>query len=102
VECSKSEETAQNAVARLLALRVLGYLIRTGLAIQDSKDRNFIEVLVEKAIGGKRGSLRHLLICNYEPPRKPIYSTVASKTPLMNLFGPAECSERDNNYGVDG
>ena len=48
VEYSKSEEAAQNAVARLLALRVLGYLIRTGLAIQDSKDRNFIEDLVEK------------------------------------------------------
>jgi len=48
VEYSKSEEAAQNAVARLLALRVLGFLIRTGLAIQDSKDRNFIEDLVEK------------------------------------------------------
>jgi len=48
VEYAKSEEAAQNAVARLLALRVLGYLIRTGLAIQDSKDRNFIEDLVEK------------------------------------------------------
>lgn len=48
VEYSKSEEAAQNAVARLLALRVLGYLIRTGLAIQDSKDKNFIEDLVEK------------------------------------------------------
>ena len=48
VEYSKSEEAAQNAVARLLALRVLGYLIRTGLAIQDSKDKNFIDDLVEK------------------------------------------------------
>jgi hypothetical protein len=47
VEYSKSEEAAQNAVARLLALRVLGYLVRTGLAIQDSKDKNFIEDLVE-------------------------------------------------------
>lgn len=47
VEYSKSEEAAQNAVARLLALRVLGYLIRTGLAIQDSKDKNFIDDLVE-------------------------------------------------------
>jgi hypothetical protein len=48
VEYSKSEEAARNATARLLALRVLGYLIRTGLAIQDSKDKNFIEDLVEK------------------------------------------------------
>jgi len=48
VEYSKSEEAAQNAVARLLALRVVGYLVRTGLAIQDSKDKNFIEDLVEK------------------------------------------------------
>jgi hypothetical protein len=45
VEYSKSEEAAQNAMARLLALRVLGYLIRTGLAIQDSKDKNFIDGL---------------------------------------------------------
>jgi hypothetical protein len=51
VEYSKSEEAAQNAFARLMALRVLGYLIRTGLAIQDSKDRNFIEDLVEKLEG---------------------------------------------------
>jgi len=51
VEYSKSEETAQNAFARLMALRVLGYLIRVGLAIQDSKDRNFIEDLVEKLEG---------------------------------------------------
>jgi hypothetical protein len=48
VEYSKSEEAAKNAMARLLALRVLGYLIRTGLAIQDSKDKNFIDDLVEK------------------------------------------------------
>ena len=48
VEYAKSEEAAQNAVARLLALRVVGYLVRTGLAIQDSKDKNFIEDLVEK------------------------------------------------------
>jgi hypothetical protein len=48
VEYSKSEEAAQNAVARLLALRVVGYLVRIGLAIQDSKDKNFIEDLVEK------------------------------------------------------
>jgi hypothetical protein len=48
VEYSRSEEAAQNAFARLMALRALGYLIRTGLAIQDSKDRNFIEDLVEK------------------------------------------------------
>ena len=48
VEYSKSEQVAQNAAARLLALRVLGYLIRTGLAIQDSKDKNFIDDLVEK------------------------------------------------------
>lgn len=48
VEYSKSEEAAQNAIARLLALRVLGYLVRTGLAIQDSKDKNYIEDLVEK------------------------------------------------------
>jgi hypothetical protein len=52
VEYSTSEEAAQNAVARLLALRVLGYLIRTGLAIQDSKDKNFIEDLVEKLEDG--------------------------------------------------
>jgi len=51
VEYAKSEEAAQNALARLMALRVLGYLIRTGLAIQDSKDRNFIEDLVEKLEG---------------------------------------------------
>jgi hypothetical protein len=48
VEYSKSEEAAQNAVARLLALRVVGYLVRTGLAIQDSMDKNFIDDLVEK------------------------------------------------------
>lgn len=48
VEYSKSEEAAENAVARLLALRVLGYLVRTGLAILDSKDKNFIDDLVEQ------------------------------------------------------
>jgi hypothetical protein len=48
VEYSKSEEAAQNAAARLLALRVVGYLVRIGLAIQDSKDNNFIDELVEK------------------------------------------------------
>ena len=40
--------SAQNAVAQPLALRVLGYLSRTGLASHDSKERHFIEDLVEK------------------------------------------------------
>jgi hypothetical protein len=42
---TQSEEAAQNTVARLLALRVLGHLIRLGLAIQDSKEKNFIDDL---------------------------------------------------------
>jgi len=43
-------------------------------------------VAVEKVIGGQRHHLRHLLIRNYEPPKTPLYTAVASQVPLMDLF----------------
>jgi DNA adenine methylase len=49
---------------------------------------------VKKVIGGKRGLLRHLLIRNYEPPKTPLYTGVASPMPLMDLFGLGSSSYR--------
>ena len=42
---------------------------------------------VRKVSGGRKGSLKHLLIRNYEPPRVPLYTGAASQMPLMDLFG---------------
>jgi hypothetical protein len=41
----------------------------------------------QKVIKGKRRSLRSLVIRNYEPPRYPLYTTVANQMPLSDLFG---------------
>jgi len=44
-------------------------------------------VAIKKVIGGKRDRLRHLVIRNYDPPRTPLYTAIASQMPLMDLFG---------------
>ena len=48
------------------------------------------QVAVKKVVGGKRDRLRHLVIRNYEPPKTPLYTSVASQVPLMDLFGIAD------------
>jgi len=50
-------------------------------------------VAVEKVIGGHRRHLRHLLICNYEPPKIPLYAPVAGEPHLMDLFGLGSSSQ---------
>jgi len=42
---------------------------------------------------GSLGALRHLIVRNYEPPKSPLYTAVASQVPLMDLFGVAGCSQ---------
>jgi DNA adenine methylase len=42
---------------------------------------------VPKIISDKRPAFKQLIIRNYEPPRTPFYTAVASQTPLMDLFG---------------
>jgi hypothetical protein len=41
----------------------------------------------QKVIKGKRRSPRSLLIRNYEPPKHPLHTAVASQMPLLDLFG---------------
>ena len=43
-------------------------------------------VTVSKIIGGKRPTFKQLIIRNYEPPKTPLYTAAAGKTPLMDLF----------------
>lgn len=46
-------------------------------------------VMISKVIGGKRPTLKQLLIRNYEPPKAPPYTSAASQMPLMDLFNVA-------------
>jgi hypothetical protein len=41
----------------------------------------------QKVIAGKRRSMRNLVIRNYEPPKTPLYTAVASQASMMDLFG---------------
>jgi hypothetical protein len=41
---------------------------------------------VAKIIGDKRPTFKQLIIRNYEPPKHPLYTAVASPMPLMDLF----------------
>ena len=45
---------------------------------------------VSKIFGDKRPTFKQLIIRNYEPPKTPLYTPVASPIPLMDLFGLAE------------
>jgi hypothetical protein len=40
-----------------------------------------------EVIKDKRRCLRNLVICNYEQPRTPIYTTDANQMPLLYVFG---------------
>jgi hypothetical protein len=42
---------------------------------------------VPKIIGDKRPTFKQLIIRNYEPPKHPLYTAVASPMPLTDLFG---------------
>lgn len=42
---------------------------------------------VRKVARRSKGSLKHLLIRNYDPPKQPLYTCAASQLPLMDLFG---------------
>jgi hypothetical protein len=41
---------------------------------------------VAKIINDKRPTFKQLIIRNYEPPKHPPYTAVASPMPLMDLF----------------
>jgi hypothetical protein len=42
---------------------------------------------VAKIIGDKRPTFKQLIIRNYEPPKHPLYTAVASPMSLLDLFG---------------
>jgi DNA adenine methylase len=42
---------------------------------------------VPKIIGDKRPTFKQLIIRNYEPPKMPLYTCVASQLSFMDLFG---------------
>jgi hypothetical protein len=42
---------------------------------------------VPKIVGGKRPTFKQLIIRNYEPPKTPLYTSVAGGHALMDLFG---------------
>jgi len=42
---------------------------------------------VAKVIGGKRSQFHELIIRNYQPPKIPPYTTVATEPTLLDLFG---------------
>jgi len=44
-------------------------------------------IACQKVIGGKRRSLRNLVIRNYKPPKTPLYTQTVSQLPLLDLFG---------------
>jgi len=55
------------------------------------------KISCQKVIGGKRRSMRNLVIRNYKLPKTPLYAPVAGPVPLMDLFGIEVPTERRAN-----